>query len=343
VAHVVQRTSADHPPALPVAGDFPRLPATWYLFCRSEELKGKPLSKKVLDRRLVAYRTKDGRVAVLDANCAHLGADLGRGRVLGDSVQCPFHHWQYGPEGRCQSIPGSSSVPPGARLRTYPVSERHGYVYFFFGSRPLFPLPFFDDCDPSDFVASRPFRFHVDSPWHMLVGNGFDGQHFQSVHDRRLTSIPEVDCPAPAARRMRFEAEVIGTTIFDRLLRQLAGRLVRISITSWGGPHVLVEGAFGNAHSRLLVASQPLDANNTVSDVIVFARRGRYPWSPYTTDPINLRVRRRFTQAFLQYDIDKLQGVRYQPEGMTEQDRDLADYFRWLVALPRSDYEQLVR
>ena len=115
---------------------------------------------------------------------------------------------------------------------------------------------------------------------------------------------------------------------------------MRISITAWGGPYVLVEGVFNKAHSRLLVASRPLDEHNTFSEVIAFARRGRHPISRRFIDPVNLRVRRRFTQAFLQYDIDKLRGVRYQPEGLTDQDEELAKYFHWLITLPRSEYEE---
>jgi aminopyrrolnitrin oxygenase len=343
VAQVAESLSTDRLPELPDATEFARQPATWYLFCRSSQLQGKPFSRKMLNRNLVAYRTAAGRVAVLDAACAHLGADLGRGRVNGDSIQCPFHHWSYSHDGRCVSIPGSNCVPRSARLRTYPAVERHGCIFFFFGAQPLFELPFFADCDPDDFVASQSFQFPMDCPWYMLVGNGFDGQHFQAVHDRRLTSVPKVDCPAPFSRRMRFEAEVAGTTIFDRLLQRIAGKQVRVTITSWGGPYVLVEGRFGRAHSRLLVASHPLDEHNTLSEVIAFARRGRQPWTRRLVDPINLRVRRRFTQAFLQYDIDKLRGVSYQPTGMTEQDQELARYFEWLITLPRSEYEDRVQ
>ncbi|MBA3484703.1 MAG: hypothetical protein H0T51_23115 [Pirellulales bacterium] len=54
---------------------------------------------------------------------------------------------------------------------------------------------------------------------------------------------------------------------------------------------------------------------------------------------MNLRIRRRFTQAFMRYDIDKLAGVRYHPHGLTPQDRDMVDFFQWLTTLPRSEYE----
>jgi aminopyrrolnitrin oxygenase len=325
--------------ALPDAAEFPSRPATWYLFCRSAELREKPISKTIMQRRLVAYRGAAGNVSVLDANCAHLGADLGRGAVVGDSIQCPFHHWRYGPSGRCIATAQMGGELPSASLRSYPVVERHGYVFFFFGSRQRFPLPFFMDCDPADFVASSPFRFEMDCPWYMLAANGFDTQHFHAVHDRKLKNFPQVDSPAPLARRMRFDAEVTGSSIFDRLLKRFVGRDVRISITSWGGPHVLVEGVFGKAHSRLLVASQPLDERHTLSEVIVFAKRNGGRWTGNAIDSLNLRVRRRFTQAFMKYDIDKLAGVRYQPAGLTPQDSDMIEFFHWLTTLPRSEYE----
>lgn len=331
------RTERQLPP-LPGAADFSERPATWYLFCRASDLKHKPLSKSILQRRLVAYRTPSGAVAVLDAACAHLGADLGRGRVVGDEIQCPFHHWHYGPHGRCVSIPQSDQIPEGARLRSYPAVERHGYVYFFFGRQALFPLPFFPGCDPAEFLASPTFAFEADCPWFMLVANGFDGQHFRAVHDRKLMSIPRVDCPIPLARRMRLEAEVVGSSIFDRLLKIFVGKRVNISIAAWGGAYVLVEGEFEKAHSRLLVASQPLDENRTLCEVMVFAKRRGGLLGP-VADWVNLRIRRRFTQAFLQNDIDKLSGIRYQPSGLTPQDRELVDYFRWLTTLPRSEYE----
>ncbi len=206
--------------------------------------------------------------------------------------------------------------------------------------KAIFPLPFFDNCDPAEFVASPTFRFTTDSPWFMLVGNGFDTQHFHAVHDRKLLGTTRVDCLAPFARRMQFEAEVIGPTLFDRLLRRFVGAKVQIKITSWGGPLVLVEGIFRRAHSRLLVASQPVDDDNTLSDVIVFARRASALRGGRLADWANLRVRRRFTQAFAQGDIDRLRGIRYQPEGLTTLDQDLIDFFRWAATLPRSEYEE---
>src|SRR5207245_1715854 len=60
----------------PDAERFPAYPVSWYLFGPSRQLRRGPVSRDVLGRRLVAWRTASGRAVVLDARCSHLGADL---------------------------------------------------------------------------------------------------------------------------------------------------------------------------------------------------------------------------------------------------------------------------
>src|SRR6185503_16292982 len=86
-------------PQAPPATRFPAYPASWYLFGRASDLRDKPVPKRMLGRDLVAYRAASGRVAVLDARCSHLGANLGYGRVTGEHIECPFHGWKYGADG----------------------------------------------------------------------------------------------------------------------------------------------------------------------------------------------------------------------------------------------------
>jgi nitrite reductase/ring-hydroxylating ferredoxin subunit len=315
---------------------FPAFPATWYLFGASRELRTRPVSRDMLGRRLVAFRTKSGRLAVLDARCAHLGADLGCGTLAGETIRCPFHHWQYAADGRCFRVPGTRVVPEFAAQRSYPAVERHGYVFFFNGASPLFPLPFFFGCRTEHFVAGRPFRFVADCSWFMLAANGFDAAHFETVHDRTLMGPPRVDCPAAFARRMRYSARVTGNSLFDRLIRRFLGENVEVSITSWGGPFVLVTGFFQRARSYILIAAQPREDGRTDVQVIVFARRLNNPVARTALSSLSLGLRRWFTRGFMQDDIDRLGGVRYNPRTLIANDQLLVDFFHWLTALPQS-------
>src|SRR5437763_17168215 len=92
----------------PPAAAFPAYPASWYLFGPARNLRRGPVTKTVLGQPVVAFRTESGRLAVMDARCSHLRADLGRGRVVGDRVRCPSHGGEYGADGRCPGRPARS-------------------------------------------------------------------------------------------------------------------------------------------------------------------------------------------------------------------------------------------
>jgi nitrite reductase/ring-hydroxylating ferredoxin subunit len=322
----------------PPSTAFPAYPASWYLYCASSELGRRPLAKTMLGRALVAFRTGGGQIAVMDGRCAHLGADLGGGRVAGESIQCPYHNWEYGTDGRCTRIPGlSGDIPAFARLETYPAEERCGYVFVFNGPKPLFPLPFFFDVEPRELIASVPFRFVADCSWYLFASHAFDAQHFLAVHDRRLLAPPEIDCPAPFARRNRYSALVEGTSVYDRALRTLVSRQVEISITTWGGTLFFLTGNFRHALSRFLVAAQPIDGGRTLAEGVVFARRGSNPLARALLAPISLWVRWLFTRGYLIEEASRLGSPRYSPTTLLESDKDMIDFFRWMVRLPQGE------
>ena len=87
--------------------------------------------------------TSIGQPAVMDARCSHLSADLGRGKIVGDCIRCPFHHWEYGSDGACRHIPAEEHIPAFARQTTYPVAMRHGLLFFFDGRRAAVSVAIF--------------------------------------------------------------------------------------------------------------------------------------------------------------------------------------------------------
>jgi nitrite reductase/ring-hydroxylating ferredoxin subunit len=325
---------ASNPTRPPAPADFAAYPASWYLFSESSQLKSKPFSQRILGRQLVAYRAASGQVMVMDARCAHLGADLGCGTVVGDTLQCPFHNWRYGTNGVCSSIPHASEIPSFARLRTYPVAERHGSVFFFNGPEPLFPLPFILGADPADFVAGKAFRYVADCHWYMNSAHAFDTQHFAAVHDRRLLAPPSIECPAPYARRNSYSAEVIGNTIFDRILRLVAGRTVNITLTIWGGNMAVITSDFGRVRSGFLMDMRPLENGQTLCQGIIYARRPDNLLRAFT--PINLGIRRLFTFGYLADEARRLRGTRYKPESLGPNDQGMIEYFQWAASLPQT-------
>ena len=312
-------------PRLPAAKGFTGSPTGWYLLCESDALKRGPLSLRMLGRDLVAFRTESGRVAVMDGRCAHLGADLGRGDVVGETIRCPFHHWRYGCDGACVGAPLIQEIPAFARQRVYPAEERHGVVFFFNGPKALFPLPFFQGLKPEELVAAKPFSYEADADWLMVASQAFDLAHFQAVHDRRLVAGPFVEQPNPYLRTNRWDAVNIGEEFRDRLLRWLAGPNVSLSIASWVGTMIIVEARFDRAVSRFLVSFHPLEDGRTRFSVLVFAPRG--------TPRLALRLRRWFTRGHLAAEAATVRHTEYRPAHLTEADADMARCFQWLAEL----------
>lgn len=320
----------------PLEERFTRYPASWYLFCESREVGGRPLSKSLFGKRVVVFRTASGRLSALDARCSHMGADLGQGEVIGEELACPYHHWRYGCHGSCTHIPNADGIPRFARQRSYPVQERHGLIFVFNGLEPLFPLPFVLEEDPDHFVAGKPFRYLADCTWYMNAVHAFDRQHFAAVHDRKLVSDPVIDCPHPFARRNSYRAEVVGDSIFDRMLRVFAGRMVDITLTIWGGNFAVITARFERIQSAFLMSMLPQDDGQTLCEGIVLTRRSGL----VAFDRFSLAVRRLFTHGYLAEEARLLRGTRYQRRSLMEQDQDMIDFFNWAVALPTATEEE---
>jgi nitrite reductase/ring-hydroxylating ferredoxin subunit len=275
-------------------------------------------------RELVAFRTRTGQPVILDARCSHAGASLGRGRVVGDAIQCPFHGWQYGADGACVAIPSRCAIPDFARQQSYAVEERHGLTFVFNGAQPSFPLPWFDDVEPHAVVASRPFGFTAQTPWPSVTGHAFDLQHFQHVHDRRLLEPPVIDTPAPYVRRIRYVAEVVPRNWRDRVLSGMAGRTVSTSLVVHGGTFTVITARFDKVISRFMMTMLPVGRRETLCQGIVFGDRSLRMLLP---------IRRYFTRAYLAEENQTLGRASYDPAHFVEADRPLADYFEFLEGI----------
>jgi phenylpropionate dioxygenase-like ring-hydroxylating dioxygenase large terminal subunit len=105
-------------------------PTGWFHIGWSGEIApGAVKPMKYFGKDLVAFRSEDGELAVLDAHCHHLGAHLGYGgKVRGKSVVCPYHGWQWDSQGRNTLIPYQDNVIRKP-LRKWTVAERFGLIF----------------------------------------------------------------------------------------------------------------------------------------------------------------------------------------------------------------------
>ena len=60
-----------------------------------EELKHKPLQEIVSGKTRIALTYKNGTFSAISSVCNHVGGPLGKGKLDGDYVVCPWHFWKF--------------------------------------------------------------------------------------------------------------------------------------------------------------------------------------------------------------------------------------------------------
>lgn len=310
---------------------------SWYVAALSSELRrGQAISKSLLGRRIALYRGEDGRPHALDARCAHLGADLGRGAVVGQQLRCAFHHWTYDGSGRCVWRPDSDAASLAAATFSYPVEERWGALWIFNGERPAFPLPSFDGRRDEDLLARRlPPRVLGCHP-HLAVANGLDIQHFRTVHGFDFVREPRVE----AIDAFRVRAELLVRMRLDswaaRALRALTGGTFRAVFTTWGGNLATIEGHAGRFEVLVLFSHRPLDDGRSASQTFLFCPRARGLRRALAPPSLQLAVSSLVMAYILARDRDVLDTLSFRPN-LAASDAPLATFIRQVNALPTLD------
>lgn len=160
---------------------------TWYIAAEPLELAGTPLARTILDTPLVLFRTASGTPVALDDRCPHRFVPLSLGRVVGERIRCGYHGAEFDARGACVHVPGQSVLPPKARVRSYPLVEKHGYVWIWLGD----PERAGDTSTIPDFLyRSGDARWdggygHFESlqaNYNLINDNLFDITHAEYVH-----------------------------------------------------------------------------------------------------------------------------------------------------------------
>ncbi len=105
----------------------------WYAAGWSDEITSAPLARRILDRPVALFRTEGGKAAAFDDCCPHRMVPLSRGRVEGETLRCGYHGLRFDCSGKCVEIPGQASIPPRAKVLSYPLVERWKLAWIWMG------------------------------------------------------------------------------------------------------------------------------------------------------------------------------------------------------------------
>ena len=174
---------ARHARPIPPEGADGLFTQSWFPICLASGVgPGQIRGVDFLDGRVVVWRGDDGRAHVTSAFCPHMGASLEAGDVTGNHIRCAFHHWEYGGDGRCIRTAIGDAPPKSACLYVFPSLEKYGLIWAFNGERPTYAIPSFPY--PSDSLLIKtvelPGVMPVD-PW-VQCCNTPDIQHIKTLH-----------------------------------------------------------------------------------------------------------------------------------------------------------------
>ena len=159
----------------------------WFVVAMAEDIGPEAvLPLRYFGQDFVAFRGQDGDVRLLDAYCPHLGAHMGvGGKVVENSIQCPFHHWRFGGDGKCVDVPYAKQIPKKACVRSWPVRERNGLVFVWHdpeGLAPEWEIPVIEELGTPEWTNWDHKRLHIATQPREVVENLADKGHFPRVH-----------------------------------------------------------------------------------------------------------------------------------------------------------------
>lgn len=172
----------------------------WYAVEFSAAVSSQPLPVRLMGQNYVLYRSSQGQVVALADRCIHRGAALSAGWVEGNCIRCPYHGWRYEGNGTCIEIPADQPgipIPKRARVDSFPVEERYGFIWLFVGDlpaaqRPPIPdLPEFGNPNWRSITGEYTWNAHYTR----VVESGLDSSHAPFVHSVFFNLRDEAEVP----------------------------------------------------------------------------------------------------------------------------------------------------
>jgi len=158
----------------------------WYPVLPGWAVHGAPVGITRLSQNIVLWRDADGKLRACEDRCPHRGARLSMGWNLGDRIACWYHGVQVRGDGVVAEVPAVADckMKGTKRVRTYPVEERAGAIFVWFGIDAEAPPPPLDL--PEELVAAEWSHMLCTAHWkcnyRYAIDNVMDPMHGAYLH-----------------------------------------------------------------------------------------------------------------------------------------------------------------
>lgn len=181
-------------------------PNHWYAVEHGAALKkGEVTQVRFWGTSVALYRGHDGRCRAIEDRCAHRQLPMSEGEVVGSHLLCTYHGWKYNGSGELVDVAHDlfGKKIPKCKLAHYPVRERYGLIWVFFGDAERAdstPMPEIPELEGPNAWACVPVDFTWRAHHSMIIDNVSDFTHaylhrrFRPFDDAKLVKLePEED------------------------------------------------------------------------------------------------------------------------------------------------------
>ena len=183
----------------------------WYVAGFAKELSTQPLARTLLSEPVVMFRSESGTVVALEDRCCHRNLPLSHGKVQGDCLSCGYHGLVYNTDGECIHVPGQDTVPPGAKVKKFPLVEKDNVLWIWMGDVakanmadiPDYPI----HSDPR--WAHKGSHYTINCHYELIHDNLIDLSHVGYVHGKTIGGTPAAHSEA----QMFVERQGNGVTV----------------------------------------------------------------------------------------------------------------------------------
>ncbi|MHA6180592.1 aromatic ring-hydroxylating dioxygenase subunit alpha [Pseudomonas mohnii] len=157
----------------------------WYVIVEESELGEGLYPSTILGEKVVLFRKADGTPVALEDACPHRKLPLSMGRKQGDHIECGYHGLTFDCSGSCVRAPGSSRIPQGAKVRSYPLAVRYGLIWIWMGDLELAdPEKIFQvkEWGDPEWGINRGGTMTVECNYLYMTDNLLDPAHVAWVH-----------------------------------------------------------------------------------------------------------------------------------------------------------------
>jgi phenylpropionate dioxygenase-like ring-hydroxylating dioxygenase large terminal subunit len=185
-----------------------------------------------------------------------------------------YHGMIFDQSGSCHYAPAQTRIPTDAKVQSFPVEERHGFIWIWMGKSELADtskIPFMPWLSSPDY-RWKPMYLHYLSNMQLISDNTLDFTHLSFVHENSVGTPQQAEMKAPYIEvdggLLSTRWDMDSDPIELHRLAGLSGKVDRWLISRWftpgmllldagscpagnGGPEGSREGGIGFKHTSI--------------------------------------------------------------------------------------------